>query len=71
MQYGAEERPNNDSCWQVCSYAHHFRPRCSWQCDMQNTGNRGYHTNTTSDNRILIPMPSMKMVHEQDCQRER
>ena len=59
VQYGAENRPNYDGWWQVCSYAHHLRRGCSRQCDMYNTGNRGYHTNTSSEDCILIPIPSM------------
>lgn len=38
---------------------------------MYNTSNRGYHTNTTSEDRILILIPPVKMMHEQSCQGER
>ena len=59
MHYGAEKRPNDHSWWQVCSHMHCLRPRRSWQCDMQNTGNGGYYTYTTSEDGVLIPLLSM------------
>ena len=38
---------------------------------MQNKGNGDYHTYTTSEDGVLIPLLSMKMVYEESCEGER